>query len=103
MGRPKLNLTDAERKVRRAMQVSAAYKRFVLKDPVRALEKRKNQKDIYRQEHPEYCTKQAATKRSARLKLKEEERALRRKNAAKEMREQAKEPAMQKKILRCFK
>lgn len=103
MGRPKLNLTEAQRKVRRAMQVSAAYKRFIQKDPERALEKRKNQKDIYRQEHPEYCAKQAAAKRLARSKIKAEQLAIRRKNAAKEMKEQAQEPAMKNKIQRCFR
>ena len=103
MGRPKLNLTEAERKIRRSIQVVTAYRKYVQKDPDRAKEKRKNQKDIYRQEHPEYSAKQAATKRLARSKIKEELKALRRKNAAKEMREQAKEPAMKKKIGRCFK
>lgn len=103
MGRPKLNLTEAQQKVHRAMQVAAAYARFVQKDPDRAQEKRKNQKDIYRQEHPEYCAKQAAAKRLARSKIKAEQLALRRKNAAKEMKAQAKEPAMKRKIQRCFR
>lgn len=103
MPRPKLNLTNAEYKVHRAKQVAAAYQRFVAKDPDRAREKGKNQKDIYRQEHPEYCKRQAEVKRLARSKQKEEQKALRKKNAAKAMREQAKEPAMVKKIRRCFK
>lgn len=103
MGRPKLKLTQEERVVHRAKQVAEAYQRFVAKDPDRAKEKVKNQKDIYRQEHPEYCERQAKTKRLKRAKEKEEAKALRRLFGAKAMKEQAKEPAMIKKIRKCFR
>ena len=103
MGRPKLQLSDAERIERRRAQNRSAIIKWRSKNVQKTREIQTTQRWTYRQRHPESAEKEREKKRNHRARIKMEEKAAKIKEQSVAIRVQAIEPKTKKFIKRCFK